>query len=62
MEALVQELNALSGAVAEYFCEDPAGFRLDECCSIFHSFCRRFAAAVQVIKAHLLPLLGAVLP
>uniref|UniRef100_A0A3B5K6W2 FH2 domain containing 3 n=1 Tax=Takifugu rubripes TaxID=31033 RepID=A0A3B5K6W2_TAKRU len=47
VEALVQELNALSGAVAEYFCEDPASFRLDECCSIFHSFCKRFAAAVQ---------------
>lgn len=60
MEALVQELNALSGAVAEYFCEDPASFRLDECCSIFHSFCKRFAAAVQVINARLLLLLWAV--
>lgn len=62
MEALVQELKALSGAVAEYFCEDPASFRLDECCSIFHSFCKRFAAAVQVINAPLPSLLRAASP
>uniref|UniRef100_H3CX43 FH2 domain containing 3 n=1 Tax=Tetraodon nigroviridis TaxID=99883 RepID=H3CX43_TETNG len=47
VERLVRELDALNGAVAEYFCEDPATFKLDECCSIFHSFCKRFDAAVQ---------------
>ncbi|XP_029030013.1 FH2 domain containing 3 [Betta splendens] len=46
VESSLQELNALSDAVAEYFCEDPATFKLEECCSIFHSFCRRFDTAV----------------
>lgn len=54
VEGLIQELNELSSAVADYFCEDPATFKLDECCSIFHSFCKRFDAAVQVINIHLL--------
>lgn len=44
----LQELNALSNTVAEYFCEDPATFKLEECCSIFHSFCKRFDTAVRV--------------
>lgn len=48
VESSLQELNALSNAVAEYFCEDPATFKLEECCSIFHSFCKRFDAAVKV--------------
>lgn len=48
VESSLQELHALSSAVAEYFCEDPATFKLEECCSIFHSFCKRFDAAVRV--------------
>lgn len=46
--AHLQELDALSNSVAEYFCEDPATFKLEECCSIFHSFCKRFDTAVRV--------------
>ncbi|XP_035391656.1 FH2 domain containing 3 [Electrophorus electricus] len=47
MEASLRELDSLSGAVAEYFCEDPATFRLEECCFIFHSFCEKFERAIQ---------------
>ncbi|XP_042355407.1 FH2 domain containing 3 [Plectropomus leopardus] len=47
VESSLQELKAVSDAVAEYFCEDPATFKLEECCSIFHSFCKRFDTAVQ---------------
>ncbi|KAM3601673.1 uncharacterized protein V6R79_016568 [Siganus canaliculatus] len=47
VESLLQELSSLSNTVAEYFCEDPATFKLEECCSIFHSFCKRFDTAVQ---------------
>ncbi|XP_060942315.1 FH2 domain containing 3, partial [Limanda limanda] len=47
VESSVQELISLSNAVAEYFCEDPATFKLEECCSIFHSFGKRFDTAVQ---------------
>lgn len=49
VEASLQELEVLSNAVAEFFCEDPIAFKLEECCSIFHSFCKRFEAAVQVL-------------
>uniref|UniRef100_UPI003AAE7582 FH2 domain-containing protein 1-like n=1 Tax=Centroberyx gerrardi TaxID=166262 RepID=UPI003AAE7582 len=47
VESSVQELRSLSRAVAEYFCEDPAAFKLDECCSIFHSFCKKFDIAIK---------------
>ncbi|XP_023258332.1 FH2 domain-containing protein 1-like [Seriola lalandi dorsalis] len=47
VESSLQELNGLSNAVAEYFCEDPATFKMEECCSIFHSFCKRFDTAVK---------------
>uniref|UniRef100_A0A673B689 FH2 domain containing 3 n=1 Tax=Sphaeramia orbicularis TaxID=375764 RepID=A0A673B689_9TELE len=47
VQRTLQELDGVSGAVAEFFCEDPATFKLEECCSIFHSFCKRFDTAVQ---------------
>uniref|UniRef100_A0A3B4H9Y4 FH2 domain-containing protein 1-like n=1 Tax=Pundamilia nyererei TaxID=303518 RepID=A0A3B4H9Y4_9CICH len=47
VESSLQELKSVSNAVAEYFCEDPSTFKLEECCSIFHSFCKRFDTAVQ---------------
>uniref|UniRef100_A0A4W6FUA2 FH2 domain containing 3 n=1 Tax=Lates calcarifer TaxID=8187 RepID=A0A4W6FUA2_LATCA len=50
IEASLQELNSLSNAVAEYFCEDPATFKLEECCSIFNSFCKRFDTAVRAAE------------
>ncbi|XP_019897233.2 inverted formin-2 [Esox lucius] len=43
----LQELGSVSDSVAEYFCEDPSKFRLDECCSIFSSFCEKFLRAIQ---------------
>lgn len=48
MENKLKDLQAVSDSVAEYFCEDPSEFKLDECCSIFHSFCERFLRAMQV--------------
>ncbi|KAF0038657.1 hypothetical protein F2P81_009141 [Scophthalmus maximus] len=47
VESSLRELNSLSHAVAEFFCEDPATFKLEECCSIFLSFCKRFDTAVR---------------
>lgn len=57
VESSLQELKALSDAVAEYFCEDPATFKLEECCSIFDSFCKRFNTAIQVRKYRMILLL-----
>ncbi len=48
VEASLQELDSISTSVAEYFCEDPVTFKLEECCSIFHSFCERFERATRV--------------
>ncbi|XP_020778720.1 FH2 domain containing 3 [Boleophthalmus pectinirostris] len=47
IERSLKQLNSVSSAVAEFFCEDPVTFKLQECCSIFHSFCTRFDTAVQ---------------
>lgn len=48
IKANLEELQSVSDSVAEYFCEDSQTFRLEECCSIFHSFCERFFRAIQV--------------
>lgn len=47
IECSLKALNSVSSAVAEFFCEDAATFKLQECCSIFHSFCTRIDTAVQ---------------
>lgn len=47
-ESDLQQLQSVSDSVAEYFCEDPKKFKLDECCSIFNSFCEKFMRAMQV--------------
>ncbi|MGH0160755.1 UNVERIFIED_CONTAM: hypothetical protein FKN15_075191 [Acipenser sinensis] len=44
----LQALNSVSHSLAEYFCEDPEQFKLEECCSIFHSFCEKFLQATQL--------------
>ncbi|KAF4104272.1 FH2 domain-containing protein 1 [Onychostoma macrolepis] len=46
-EVAFKNLSAVSDSVAEYFCEDPTQFKLEECCSIFYSFCEKFKRAVQ---------------
>ncbi|XP_061073534.1 inverted formin-2 isoform X2 [Conger conger] len=47
VEASFQSLNAVNLLVAEYFCEDPNQFKLEECCTIFDSFCQKFIRAIQ---------------
>ncbi|AWO98717.1 putative FH2 domain-containing protein 1-like [Scophthalmus maximus] len=51
IETDFQELQSVSDSVAEYFCEDPEKFKLEECCSIFKSFCEKFMRAMQENKA-----------
>lgn len=48
IEADLEELQAVSDSVAEYFCEDPNKFKLDGCCSVFNEFCKKFKRAMQV--------------
>ena len=47
-ELSLRELCSRSRAVAEFFCEDPSLYKLEECCSIFSSFCNKFEVAIQV--------------
>ncbi|RVE65031.1 hypothetical protein OJAV_G00132220 [Oryzias javanicus] len=51
VEMNLDQLQSVSDTVAEYFCEDSNKFKLDECCSIFNSFCERFMRAMQENKA-----------
>ncbi|XP_059187509.1 inverted formin-2-like [Centropristis striata] len=51
IETDLKELQSVSDAVAEYFCENPNKFKLEECCSIFNSFCEKFRRAMQENKA-----------
>lgn len=48
VEADLKELQVVSDSVAEYFCEDPNKFKLDDCCSVFNEFCKKFKRALQV--------------
>ncbi|XP_028429587.1 FH2 domain-containing protein 1 [Perca flavescens] len=51
IEIDLQQLQSVSDSVAEYFCESPNKFKLEECCSIFNSFCEKFMRAMQENKA-----------
>ncbi|XP_068601878.1 FH2 domain-containing protein 1-like [Brachionichthys hirsutus] len=51
IETDLQKLQSVSDSVAEYFCEDPSKFKLDECCSIFKCFCEKFTRAMQENRA-----------
>uniref|UniRef100_UPI0037E7FBFF FH2 domain-containing protein 1-like n=1 Tax=Semicossyphus pulcher TaxID=241346 RepID=UPI0037E7FBFF len=51
IESDLQELQSVSDSVAEYFCEDPNKFKLEDCCSVFNSFCEKFMRAMQENKA-----------
>ena len=37
-------MNRVRVEVAEYFCEDPNAFKLEECFNIMHKFCCRLVS------------------
>lgn len=43
----MKEVDALRVQLAEFFCEDPGTFKLEECFKIFHNFCEKFKQAVH---------------
>lgn len=43
----MKEVDALRLQLAEFFCEDPNTFRLEECFKIFQTFCEKFKQAVH---------------
>uniref|UniRef100_W4VR99 Putative formin 3 n=1 Tax=Corethrella appendiculata TaxID=1370023 RepID=W4VR99_9DIPT len=43
----LKELESLRLQLSEFFCEDSATFKLEECFKIFHNFCEKFRQAVK---------------
>lgn len=43
-----RQLQEEGGELIDFFCEDHETFRLDDCFSIFSTFCCRFTAAIKV--------------
>lgn len=43
----MKELEATRVQLAEFFCEDPAQFKIEECFKTFYQFCEKFKTAVK---------------
>ncbi|XP_033742785.1 mucin-5AC-like isoform X2 [Pecten maximus] len=46
LQADLNDMENLRVELAEFFCEDKATFRLDECFKVLHTFCERFKKSV----------------
>ncbi|XP_063832765.1 FH2 domain-containing protein 1 [Ostrinia nubilalis] len=42
----MEEVESIRKQLAEFFCEDPVSFKLEECFKIFVTFCNKFKSAV----------------
>lgn len=47
MQRALKQLEAMRIQLAEFFCEDVATFKMEECFKIFHNFSERFQHAVK---------------
>ncbi|XP_030570905.1 formin-J [Drosophila novamexicana] len=47
LQAGMKQVDALRLKLAEFFCEDAATFKLEECFKIFQSFCDKFRQAIK---------------
>ncbi|XP_042913646.1 FH2 domain-containing protein 1-like [Parasteatoda tepidariorum] len=45
----INDLESIRQRLADFLCEETASFKLEECFKVFHNFCSRFKAALQVI-------------
>jgi inverted formin-2 len=43
----MKDLDLLRKQLAEFFCEDPESFKMEECFKIFHNFSEKFRLAVK---------------
>lgn len=43
----MKEIETLRLQLADFFCEDPGAFKLEECFKVFQSFCDKFKQAVS---------------
>lgn len=42
----MKEVETIRLSLADFFCEDPGSFKLEECFKVFHNFCEKFKQAV----------------
>ncbi|XP_016955692.1 formin-J [Drosophila biarmipes] len=47
LQAGMKQVESLRLKLSEFFCDDAATFRLEECFKIFHNFCDKFKQAVR---------------
>lgn len=47
LQRAMKELDLTRVQLSEFFCEDPASFKLEECFKVFFSFCEKFRQAVK---------------
>ncbi|XP_078514849.1 FH2 domain-containing protein 1-like [Lissotriton helveticus] len=53
VEAFLGRLSDTKMTLMEFFCEDESLFKLEECCSIFKTFCLKFLTAIKENKDRL---------
>ena len=47
----MEDLAKIQGELAEFFCEDPKSFKIEECFKSFHQFTSNFKKAIQENEA-----------
>lgn len=44
----LKDIESLKLELADFFCEDPGSFKLEECFNVLNTFCSRFKKAISV--------------
>lgn len=47
LQSGMKQVDAIRIKLAEFYCEDPVTFKMEECLKIFQSFCEKFKQAVK---------------
>lgn len=47
LQRAVKEVETVRLQLADFFCEDPSSFKLEECFKVFQNFCEKFKQAVN---------------
>lgn len=47
LQSGMKQVDAIRIKLADFYCEDPVTFKMEECLKIFQSFCEKFKQAVK---------------
>lgn len=47
LQSGMKQVDAIRIKLAEFYCEDPVTFKMEECLKIFQNFCEKFKQAVK---------------